>query len=1045
MGRSTRNAFWLWLPCLLWLRCPYAFALNPALEINQYAHIVRRFREDFGAGEISSIAQTPDGFLWLGTYAGLMRFDGVSMTRWKAWEKSALPDSRIRALLAARDGTLWIGTFRGLASWSRGQLVMHPEFKDLVVFKMLEDRNGAVWVNVWPRGGASGFLCAIRNGTSECYGRDGRFGKGVIEIYEDHHGDLWVGAGNSLWHWQPGAPQRYSLAEPLADGLNIMGETPTGEILFLTSKGVMEIAGGKVLPYWRPQVPEGDLVSLLADSDGAVWIGTKKGLLHLRGGRIDVFDQTDGLSGDDVFLTFEDREQNIWAFTSGGLDQFHDLAATTYSLRQGLVGLPGAVLADRDGGVWFSTAEGLYRLQGGHKAVYRARQEDTSTARRSDPRASVAPEVHVTAGLPADVAGSLFQDHQGRIWLGTRWGLGYLGHGRFVSIAGVPNGYIDSIAEDRAGNLWVAHRDAGLIELSSDRVSQQIPWSRINGSGFGYRLAVDTVHGGLWIGSSSEGIVHVVDGRVQAAYGAAEGLGTGPINEIRVASDGTVWIATEGGLSRMRAGHFETVDRKGGLPCDNVVASIEDEHSVWLQTACGLVRIRESDLRAWTDEVHRVDARQSRLQVAVLDSSDGILGFSNVPTFSPHMAKTTDGKLWLVSSGGLSAVDPHHLSFNRYPPPVHVERIVADRTVYETSGPLQLPPRLRDLEIDYTALSFVAPEKVQFRYKLDDRNRDWQDVGNRRQAYYNDLPPGNYRFRVVASNNSGVWNEQGVALDFSIAPAYWQTTWFRAVCVAASLFMLWGLYQLRLREIAREFNSRLEERVGERTRIARDLHDTLLQNFQGLLLRFQTVLALCETRPAEAKEVLRSSIDQTAQAITEGREAVQGLRASTLESNDLAQAITTLGEQLAADASSATSVELLVKVEGTSRNLHPIVRDEIYRVASEALRNAFRHAEAQTIEVELRYDQRQFRLRVRDDGKGIDATILTTDGRAGHFGLPGMRERATLMGGKLTVWTAAESGTEIEFILPAARAYAASPRRSWFAERFSGKGVRSKS
>ena len=284
----------------------------------------------------------------------------------------------------------------------------------------------------------------------------------------------------------------------------------------------------------------------------------------------------------------------------------------------------------------------------------------------------------------------------------------------------------------------------------------------------------------------------------------------------------------------------------------------------------------------------------------------------------------------------------------------------------------------------------------------------------------------------------------GASTDFSIAPAYWQTTWFRTACAAIVLLLLWALYQLRLRQIARVFNVRLEERVAERSRIARDLHDTLLQNFQGLLLRFQTVLALCETRPAEAKEVLRSSIDQTAQAITEGREAVQGLRASTIESNDLAQAITTLGEQLAAEASSATSVGLQVEVEGTSRNLHPIVRDEIYRVASEALRNAFRHAEAQQIEVEFRYDERQFRLRVRDDGKGIDATYLTAEGRARHFGLHGMRERAKLMGGKLTVWTAAESGTEIEFIIPAAHVYAASPRRSWFAEKFSWKSVRSK-
>jgi signal transduction histidine kinase len=233
----------------------------------------------------------------------------------------------------------------------------------------------------------------------------------------------------------------------------------------------------------------------------------------------------------------------------------------------------------------------------------------------------------------------------------------------------------------------------------------------------------------------------------------------------------------------------------------------------------------------------------------------------------------------------------------------------------------------------------------------------------------------------------------------------------------------------------------LEERVGERTRIARDLHDTLLQSFQGLLLRFQTVYALFPTRLNDALKTLESAIDQTAQAITEGREAVQGLRASTVERNDLARAITTLAEEIAAEASSHAAVELRVGVEGTPRTLHPIVRDEIYRIGSEALRNAFRHAESKQIEVELRQDERQLRLRIRDDGKGIDPKFLTDEGREGHFGLHGMRERAKLIGGKLTVWTASGSGTEIELSVPASRAYTAAPSllRSWFTGKFSGK------
>ncbi len=320
---------------------------------------------------------------------------------------------------------------------------------------------------------------------------------------------------------------------------------------------------------------------------------------------------------------------------------------------------------------------------------------------------------------------------------------------------------------------------------------------------------------------------------------------------------------------------------------------------------------------------------------------------------------------------------------------------------------------------------------------------------NRRQAFYNNLSPGDYRFRVTASNNSGVWNETGTFLDFSIAPAYYQTNWFRAACVIAFMAMLWGLYRLRVRQLAQQFNMTLEARLSERTRIARDLHDTLLQSFHGLLLRFQTVSN--ELPPGNTKQKLDSAIDQAAEAITEGRDAVQELRSSTMVTNDLAVAISALGQELAAAETSEDSAVFRVTVEGTPRNLHPILRDEVYRIAAETIRNAFKHAHARQIEVEIRYDERQFRVRVRDDGKGIDPTILNGDELGGHFGLHGLHERAELIGGKVTVWSERDSGTEVELTIPASRAYRtpSTGRRSWVAEKlsgkFSGKGTAMKS
>jgi len=375
-----------------------------------------------------------------------------------------------------------------------------------------------------------------------------------------------------------------------------------------------------------------------------------------------------------------------------------------------------------------------------------------------------------------------------------------------------------------------------------------------------------------------------------------------------------------------------------------------------------------------------------------------------------------------VAGDGVSVIDPRHLAFNKLPPPVHIEQITADRKTYEASSNLRLPPLVRDLEIDYAALSLVAPEKNRFRVKLEGHDRDWLDAGTRRQAFYNDLPPRNYRFRVMASNNSGVWNEAGAAFDFSIAPAYYQTAWFQALCVAAFLALLWGLYRYRLHQIAREFNVRLEERVGERTRIARDLHDTLLQSFQGLMLRLQVVDDLLPH--GKAKDELEKTLDRADQAIAEGRTAVYDLRSSATTTNDLAHAVTEVGNELAVPG--AATFRLMV--EGPARDLHPIIRDEVYRIARESLRNAFSHAQAHHIEAELIYADR-FRLRIRDDGHGIAPEILE-EGRPGHYGLPGMRERAKQIGAKLTIWSGGGSGTEIELNIEGPIAYGTPPGRS---------------
>ena len=340
------------------------------------------------------------------------------------------------------------------------------------------------------------------------------------------------------------------------------------------------------------------------------------------------------------------------------------------------------------------------------------------------------------------------------------------------------------------------------------------------------------------------------------------------------------------------------------------------------------------------------------------------------------------------------------------------------------------------MQIDYTSPSFLVPQKVKFRYRIDGYDRDWHDAGTRRQAFYTDLPPGNYSFRVIACNSDGVWNNSAAKLDFSIAPAYYQTNWFRASVVAAFFLALWGLYRLRLRQIASEYNANLEGRVDERLRVARDLHDTLLQSFQGLMPVFQTARNLLPGQSDRAAEVLDEGLHDAADAIVEGRNAIQNLRAIPSLDPDLGSLLNAAGQELAQSPEAQENAPAFrVVVEGSRVPLAPLLRDEIYRIGREVLRNAFRHAYAGRIEGEIRYDRDMFRLRIRDDGKGIDSSVLKEGARAGHFGLPGVHERAKKIGGQLKIWSEPGAGTEAELTVPARIAYEKfSTNNGWWAK-----------
>jgi signal transduction histidine kinase len=783
-------------------------------------------------------------------------------------------------------------------------------------------------------------------------------------------------------------------------GISGLIEADNGALLIAMRGGIRRLVEGKSEEY---PLSAGEQPSrLLRDRDGGMWIGTlDRGLVHVHQGRTDRFALSDGLSGNVVYGFFEDREGNVWVATSDGLDRFRDVSVPTISVKQGLSNASvGSVLAARDGSIWLGTRDGLNRWNDGQVTIYRKR----------------------SSGLPDDMVGSLFQDDRGRIWVSTYRGVAYFENGRFITVSAVPHGFVHSIAGDSAGNIWISHSVAGLFHLLGGSLVERIPWAKLGTGDHAITLFPDPGRGDLWLGFREGGVRSFKDGQVRVSYASADGLGEGSVNGFQLDRDGTLWAATDGGLSRLKNGRGATLNSKNGLPCDTVHWALEDDdHSFWLYTACGLVRIARAELDAWAADPQRT------IQVTFLGSSDGVRSHAATSGYSPRVAKTADGRIWFLPFDGVSVIDPRHIPVNNLPPPVHIEQMFADGKKYDIARGLRLPPRARNLVFDFVALSLVAPEKNRYRFKLEGWDSDWRDAVNELRLEYSNLPPRQYRLRVIASNNSGVWNETGDTLEFSIEPAYYQTTWFYASCVAALLAMLLGLYRLRLYQIRREFNAQLDGRVDERLRVARELHDTLLQSFQASLIRMQVARNMFDRRPEKAVQSLDDAITMAGGAVAEGRSAIQDLRAQPAGGADLAQLLTAAGQELAHSGEAPENPPAFrLTVEGERRDLEPLLQDEVYRIARELLRNAFRHARASRIEAEIRYESRQLRVHIRDDGKGIDPEILKAGGRAGHWGMPGMRERTDRFGGKLEFWSEAGAGTEAVLTLPAAAAYGAS-------------------
>jgi signal transduction histidine kinase len=706
----------------------------------------------------------------------------------------------------------------------------------------------------------------------------------------------------------------------------------------------------------------------------------------------------DGLSGELVQAFFEDREGNLWVATSKGIDMFHDLRVSSFSTHEGLsIDSADSVLASRDGPIWIGNA--------GHLEVLGPSGVSSQPGK----------------ALPGHQVTSLLEDHAGRLWVGIDNTLSIYQRGKFSQIKkqdGSPLGMIMGLTEDSENNIWVETHGPPvmLIRIQNLKVREEFAAPPMPPA----RKLVADPQSGIWLGLVNGDLARFRSGKTEIFPFA--GHPDSRVLALTASSDGSILGATAFGVIGWKNGKQQILTVRNGLPCDGIDALISDNQGdLWLHAECGLIEIANDEVQRWWGRP------ESRLKVRVFDASDGVQ--TGVGHFNTS-ARTQDGRLWFANGTLLQMIDPAHMAGNTVAPPVHVDLIVADRKSYSPQEVLSLPPLTRDLEIDYTALSFVLPQKVFFRYMLDGRDTRWEEPGTRRQAFYNDLPPGHYRFRVIACNNDGVWNEVGATLEFNILPAFYQTKWFVLFCVAATACLAWMAYRYRVRQVTGRLDMQFRERLSERSRIARELHDTLLQSFQGLVLNFQRARNLLPDRSVEAIQTLDKALDGAEQAIVEGRDAIHDLRSLAPAAQGLAEEITALGEELIAEDTNKDPAQFRVVIEGSAQVLHPNVHVEIYRIAREALRNAVIHSQARLIETEIAYSDKLFRLRIRDDGKGLDPNLRDQGERTGHWGLRGMRERAQRLGGELDIWSEPGAGTEVELRIPSSMVYEASPARN---------------